>query len=192
MPDSLDTLIGLVLIMLVVSLLITIVLQMCAAALNLRGMNLLSGLTSTFAVIAPATGNNKDLADYLLKGGLLSDSFLPNSFLQKWQNWPGLHKFLNWLNHWRHTSAVRSGELFDAIHRIAASKEPAPDTIRDNTRSVLKALGLRVDTSPELQAAARLRTMVRSAPCQAVKITNRTNKTYALTTKQIQNSGNAF
>ena len=48
MLDSLDTLIAFVLIMLVVSLLITIVVQMCAALLNLRGWNLLMGLRNYF------------------------------------------------------------------------------------------------------------------------------------------------
>lgn len=43
MLDSLDTLIAFVLIMLVVSLLITIAVQMVSAALNLRGLNLLKG-----------------------------------------------------------------------------------------------------------------------------------------------------
>jgi hypothetical protein len=104
MLESLDTLIAFVLIMLVVSLLITIVVQMAAAAFNLRGWNLLVGLKNTFAVIAPDTGEGmsryavinhqtndqrKELARYLLKGGLLSDSFLP---------W--------WLTIWRHTSAT--------------------------------------------------------------------------------------
>lgn len=105
MLESLDTLIAFVLIMLVVSLLITIVVQMAAAVFNLRGWNLLVGLKNTFAVIAPDTGEGmsryavishktndqrKELARYLLKGGLLSDSFLP---------W--------WLTIWRHTSAIR-------------------------------------------------------------------------------------
>jgi hypothetical protein len=142
MLDSLDTLIGFALIMLVVSLLITIVVQVASALFNLRGLNLLSGLTSAFTVILPGMGkNNKELADYLLKGGLLSDSFLPNSFLQKWQQWPLFRNFLNWLNHWRHTSAIRPGELFDAIHRIAIGKEPADDKLKNNARQLLIALG---------------------------------------------------
>ena len=96
MLDSLDTLIAFVLIMLVVSLLITIVVQMCAAPLNLRGWNLLVGLKNTFAVIAPDAPDpqnkafsrysvinsenhkqRKEFARYLLKGGLISDSDSP-------------------------------------------------------------------------------------------------------------------
>ena len=45
MLDSLDALIAFVLIMLVVSLLITIAVQMVSSALNLRGLNLAAGLT---------------------------------------------------------------------------------------------------------------------------------------------------
>jgi hypothetical protein len=52
MLDSVDTLIAFVLIMLVVSLLITIAVQMVSAALNLRGVNLAQGLKMTFGVIA--------------------------------------------------------------------------------------------------------------------------------------------
>jgi hypothetical protein len=54
--DSFDTVIAFVLIMLVVSLLITIAVQIVASLLNLRGWNLLVGLKNTFAVIAPDTG----------------------------------------------------------------------------------------------------------------------------------------
>jgi hypothetical protein len=121
--ESLDTLIAFVLIMLVVSLLITIAVQIAAAVFNLRGLNLLSGLTSTFGVIAPGMEeNHKGLADYLLKGELLSDSWLPNSFLQKWRDWLRFSKFLNWLNHWRHASAIRPGDRTDMPKHIATSR----------------------------------------------------------------------
>lgn len=140
MLDSLDTLIAFVLIMLVVSLLITIAVQIAASLLNLRGWNLLVGLKNPFVVIASDTGEGvsryavinhqtndqrKELARYLLKGILLSDSFLP---------W--------WLTIWRHTSAIRPGELFDAIHRIAIGKEPAPENLKDNAQQLLVALGV--------------------------------------------------
>ena len=55
MLDSLDTLIAFIVIMLVVSLLITIAVQMAAAVLNLRGFNLAQGLRRSFAVIVPTT-----------------------------------------------------------------------------------------------------------------------------------------
>src|SRR6266480_1923713 len=110
MLDSLDTLIAFVLIMLVVSLLITILVQMSSAALNLRGVNLAQGLKRTFGVIDPKSEEHaKQLANYILKGRYLSDSFLPD--------WP----IFRW---WRHAEAVRSREVFDAIQRIALGKEP--------------------------------------------------------------------
>jgi hypothetical protein len=110
MLDSLDTLIAFVLIMLVVSLLITIVVQMVSAALNLRGVNLAQALKRTFGVIDPQSEEHaKQLANYILKGRYLSDSFLPD--------WP----IFRW---WRHAEAVRPKEVFDAIQRIALGKEP--------------------------------------------------------------------
>jgi hypothetical protein len=110
MLDSLDTLIGFVLIMLIVSLLITIAVQMTSALCNLRGVNLAQGLRRTFGVIDSKSDEHaKQLANYILKGRFLSDSFLPD--------WP----IFRW---WRHAEAVRPSEVFDAIQRIALGKEP--------------------------------------------------------------------
>lgn len=176
MLDSLDTLIAFVLIMLVVSLLITIAVQMVASLLNLRGWNLLIGLKNTFAVIAPSTGQGisryavinrqetkqrKELARYLLKGGLLSDSFLP---------W--------WLTIWRHASAIRPGELFDAIHRIAIGKEPASENLKNNAAQLLIALGVDPEnikgantTITDAQAEAdKLKTEAADAHAEVAKI----------------------
>jgi len=147
MLDSLDTLIAFILIMLVVSLLITIVVQMCAAVLNLRGRNLLSGLQSAIAVIDPGLEKQKkELARYVLKGGLLSDSFLADSFLDKWQKRTGVSWLAHLLNFWRHASAIRPSEVFDAVHRIAIAKETADADVKANARALLKALGVTEDT----------------------------------------------
>jgi hypothetical protein len=134
MLDSIDTLIAFVLIMLLVSLLITIAVQMVAAALNLRGLNLAQGLKRTFAVIVPETidsaseQNAKKLANFVLKGGFLSDSFLPNWWIFK---------------PWRHANAIRPQEVFDAIHRIAIGKEPvAKDSLKETAQKLLIALGM--------------------------------------------------
>ena len=129
MLDSLDTLIAFVLIMLVVSLLITIAVQMVAAALNLRGLNLLNGLSNTLTLIAPdVVRDTKELARCVLKGRLLSDSFLPD--------WP----IFRW---WRHTTAMRPNEIFDAIHRIAIAKKlPDDENLRQNAQALLVALGM--------------------------------------------------
>lgn len=76
MLDSLDTLIAFVLIMLVVSLLITIVVQMCSAFLNLRGLNLLKGFGKTFAVILPDLASVSDIEDKEKKAKKLA-SYIP-------------------------------------------------------------------------------------------------------------------
>lgn len=129
MLDSLDTLIAFVLIMLVVSLLITIAVQMLAAVLNLRGVNLLYGLRNTFHLISPElVQNTTDLARSVLKGRLVSDSFLPN--------W----RIVNW---WRHASAIRPDEAFDSIHRLAlAKKSPDNQCLRQSAQNLLVALGM--------------------------------------------------
>ena len=69
-----------------------------------------------------------------MKGGLLSDSFLP---------W--------WLTFWRHASAIRAKELFDAIHRIATGTEPAPENLKDNAQQLLVALGINPQTIQSAQ-----------------------------------------
>jgi hypothetical protein len=144
MLDSLDTLIAFVVIMLVVSLLITIAVQIVSALFNLRGLNLAQGLKRTLAVIDPNGENAKKLANYILKGRFLSDSFLPD--------WP----IFRW---WRHAAAVRPKEVFDAIQRIAIEKEPGnyislwgtvkswltnrkPVNLKENASSILKKLGV--------------------------------------------------
>jgi hypothetical protein len=143
MLDSLDTLIAFVLIMLVVSLVITIAVQMTSAVLNLRGLNLLNGLSSTFAAIAPdLKQNTKDLARFILKGPILSDSFLPN--------WP----VIRW---WRHSSAIRADEVFDAIHRIATGRRQATDTEKKSAQTLLVALGM--DEKTISDAAAKLQSL---------------------------------
>jgi hypothetical protein len=133
MLDSLDTLIAFVLIMLVVSLLITIAVQIASSLLNLRGVNLASALASTFAVIAPSIEENRrELVRFVLKGRFLSDSFLPN--------W--LRHLPFWLTWWRYASAIRPAEVFDAIHRIASGKEPVakdPTHPTDSEQAVLQS-----------------------------------------------------
>ncbi len=128
MLDSLDTLIAFILIMLVVSLLITIAVQMAASLLNLRGLNLAYGLKRTFTVIVPDSDENaKKLVDFILKGQFLSDSFLPD-----WRV----------LKPWRHATAIRSEEVFDAIQRIAIGKESVDTTLVNTAKNLLIALGV--------------------------------------------------
>ncbi len=125
MLDSLDTLIAFVLIMLVVSLLITIAVQMMGAALNLRGCSVAKGLRQSLNAILPGfEAMGKQFADHVLTGPLLSDS---NA---KW-----LPDF------WRRASAVRPDEVFDSIHRIAIGRKAASEEFRKSAQSLLVALG---------------------------------------------------
>ena len=148
MLDSLDTLIAFVLIMLVVSLLITIAVQMIGALLNLRGLNLLNGMATTFKLIAPDVAQNaSELARCVLKGRLVSDSFLPD--------WP----IIRW---WRHTTAMRPTEVFDAIHRIAVGrKQDVSQTVVQNARALLVALG--IDEATLNKAASKITTAQKTA-----------------------------
>jgi len=123
MLDSLDTLIAFVTIMLVVSMLITIAVQILAALLNLRGMNLAKGLVNTLNTILPQFEKRAaGFADCLLSGRLLSDT--------------GARRF------GRRATAVRPDEIFDAINRIATGRREAPADLRDDARRLLKGLGL--------------------------------------------------
>ena len=81
MLHSLDTLIGFVVIMTVVSLLITLVVQMVAAALALRGKNLANALSLTFQTIDPKLGEHAHaLAAQILRDPIFSDSlFAPKN-----------------------------------------------------------------------------------------------------------------
>src|SRR5207249_9316470 len=123
MLDSLDTLIAFVLIMLVVSLLITIAVQMVSSALNLRGLNLLKGIGKAFEVILPDAATNpeqraKDLAAEILNGRFLSDSSLAFLLKRKPKDWPAWL----WPSFWRLATAIRPDEIFDAVHRIATGQ----------------------------------------------------------------------
>lgn len=75
MLQSLDTVIGFVVIMTITSLFVTIVVQMCSAALSLRGKNLANALALTFQTIEPSLGKKAhQLAARVLCDPLLSDS----------------------------------------------------------------------------------------------------------------------
>ena len=129
MLDSLDTLIAFVLIMLLVSLLITIAVQMVSSLLNLRGFNLAQGLKRAFGVIIPNSDQEaRKLANFVLKGRFLSDSFLPDVWIFK---------------PWRHATAIRPAEVFDALQRIAIGKEPVANSgLKETARKLLIALGV--------------------------------------------------
>ena len=125
MLDSIDTIIAFVTIMLVVSILITVAVQIASTLLNLRGKNLVKGMIHTVTVIIPGLEDRaKDLVKQILSGPLLSDSSVRKSTK-------------------RVASAARPDEVFDAIHRIATGRVPAAlPELRENARLLLKGLGL--------------------------------------------------
>jgi hypothetical protein len=123
MLDSIDTIIAFVTIMLVVSMLITVAVQMVSALFNLRGQNLAKGLLHTMNVIVPGFQDQaQKLVDQILSGPLLSDSSVRETT-------------------GRCASAARPDEIFDAIHRIATGRVPLSE-LRDDAWRVLKGLGL--------------------------------------------------
>src|SRR2546430_15238989 len=75
MLNTLDTVIAFAVIMTVLSLLITIVVQMASAALSLRGKNLANALALTFQTIDPNIGKHAhSLAAQILRDPIFSDS----------------------------------------------------------------------------------------------------------------------
>jgi hypothetical protein len=77
MLNTLDTVIAFAVIMTVLSLLITIVVQMVSAALSLRGKNLANALSLTFQTIDPRIGDHAhSLAAQILRDPIFSDSIL--------------------------------------------------------------------------------------------------------------------
>ena len=76
MLNTLDTVIAFAVIMTVLSLLITLVVQMVSAALSLRGKNLANALALTFQTIDPNIGKYAhSLAAQILRDPIFSDSF---------------------------------------------------------------------------------------------------------------------
>src|SRR4030095_13947461 len=75
MLNTLDTVIAFAVIMTVLSLLITLVVQMVSATLSLRGKNLANALALTFQTIDPSIGKYAhSLAAQILRDPIFSDS----------------------------------------------------------------------------------------------------------------------
>jgi hypothetical protein len=75
MLSTLDTVIAFAVIMTVLSLLVTIIVQMVSAAFSLRGKNLANALSLTFQTIDPRIGNHAhSLAAQVLRDPIFSDS----------------------------------------------------------------------------------------------------------------------
>jgi hypothetical protein len=135
MLQQLDTVIGLAVVMLVVSLLITIITQFFSCLLGLRGSNLSDALEVMIGKIDPdmdgkVAGLAKKLADQVLTHPAVSDSVLSMA-----KNWPLA---------WKRASAIRPEELLDVLHRIAektAVPAGSPATVEEAAARLVDGLG---------------------------------------------------
>src|SRR5690349_8981208 len=98
MLKQLDTVIGFVVVMSLVSLMITILTQMVSSLLGLRGKNLADALEAMIHKIDPKIGEQaKALIDQVLTRPVISDSMLSMR-----KNWPIA---------WKRATAIRPDEL---------------------------------------------------------------------------------
>jgi hypothetical protein len=106
----LDTLIGFVVVMAVVSLLITVITQIVSAALGLRGKNLADALVAMIRTIDPSISSTlaQQLADKALTTPITSDCILS---MESTSN--------NWLFWWKRATAIRVDELLGVFKDIA-------------------------------------------------------------------------
>lgn len=124
MLKSIDTLIGFALIMTLVSLLITIVVQMISAAMNMRGNHLLKGLSLTLDTVSPGATKTIDrqakaLAEHILKLPQLNDH--AND---------------------REASAIRASEVFSTLVEMARGGSVTSSQFQEQARKVLRMAGV--------------------------------------------------
>ena len=122
MLQSIDTLIGFIVIVLAASLLVTILVQMLSAAFALRGKNLGNALALTFQTIDPDIGQKA----YALAERILSDPRLSGSSItMKTLDWsPPANQLRPWswwslFNGLQLASAIRPQEIYDLLKKIA-------------------------------------------------------------------------
>jgi hypothetical protein len=148
MLQSLDTLISFVVIMAIVSLFVTILVQMVSAALSLRGKNLANALALTFQTIDPAlAASAHQLAAKILSDPLLSDPIVPDKDRGKYDAptqmgpWSAFPR--NWLKACKLANAIRPEEVYRALKKLAAgseSKSSATSTAEAELAQLQKAL----------------------------------------------------
>lgn len=144
MLESLDTLIAFVVILSVVSLLVTVAVQMISAALNLRGENLSRALAMTLDTAVPgatraASEQATRLAEYILKLPHLSDTG---------NRAPGL------------ASAIRPQEVFATLVDMAAGKLGADASLVAAAEAALANFGV---PQPVLDQVNKARTTIDTA-----------------------------
>jgi hypothetical protein len=138
MLNTIDTVIAFAVIMTVLSLLITIVVQMVSSAFSLRGKNLANALALTFQTIDPKLGEYAhSLASQILRDPIFSDSL------------------------WRAKNRVqivpdaRTQTLIDAERKLKeAEKQLAADPTDTHKQAAVKSAQRKVDTA---KAGVRIR-----------------------------------
>lgn len=126
----LDTAIGFVVVMLVISLLITILTQMVSALINHRGSNLQWGLKTLFANIDPTaypqlTAQADAISRQVLTHCLISDSWFSGNRVAQWfaARIPLLDKLFK---RFQLASAIRPSELAHILAHIASTLPALP------------------------------------------------------------------
>jgi hypothetical protein len=182
MLEKLDTLIAFAVVMLGLSLIITVLTQIIATFLGLRGSNLLWGIETLFNKLAP-TLNAAGLPPLQLAKDILQDRSISDSTFSRagdmWVIGPlvnGLSKF--WpgnriIPRWRYATAIRPEELVRAIHDkidSLAAGHPAIQILSD----VLAARDQETDRRLQMLNAAlqeiRLPSPAATGPNYAVQV----------------------
>ncbi len=138
MLNTLDTVVAFAVIMTVLSLLITILVQMVSTAFSLRGKNLANALALTFQTIDPTLGGYAhSLAAQILRDPIFSDSiWRPKNRVQI-------------------APDVRTQALIDAERRLKdAERELAADPTETHKQAAVRAAQRKVDTA---KAGVRIR-----------------------------------
>src|SRR6266487_3282325 len=131
MLNTIDTVIAFAVIMTVLSLLITIVVQMVSTTFSLRGKNLANALALTFQTIDPKIGEYAhSLAAQILRDPIFSDSlWRPKNRIQI-------------------VPDARTQALIEAERRLKEAKEQlAADPTDTNKQAAVKAAQRKVDTA---------------------------------------------
>lgn len=161
MLTQLDTLIGFVVVMSVVSLLITIVTQIASSLLGLRGRNLSDALVAMIHKIDPALDEDaKALVDKVLTHPVISDSTL--SMSARW-----LPLYL------KRASAIRADELLGILEDISLNRtQRIPEEQKNAAIKLLGSLKTRsgADSAAVSALSARLPGLAGESFAQTVAV----------------------
>jgi hypothetical protein len=147
MFQSLDSLIAFVVILTLASLVVTVIVQMCSAALSLRGKNLANALALTFQTIDPSL---KEEA-HKLAARILSDPLISDSTRTQKDKKPeaaasdrtGPWHFANPFGAMGLANAVRPEEVYAALKQLSQTQtndNKVPESLSAAAKKVLDAL----------------------------------------------------